>query len=110
MAEPTDVGAVKVALATPDEFVVQGPALSVPALVVTKMDRLGTVLPLTSLAVTVIVDELDPSAVTVVGNATTVDCAAVGVPGCTVNDGDVPVKAEVVAVMVPLPPAVVDVL
>ena len=45
-----------------------------------------TALPLTSFSVTVTVEVLVPFAVTEPGEADTVDCAAVGVPGLKVTD------------------------
>jgi hypothetical protein len=79
-----DIGDVRVAVAIPEEFVVHGPALSAPEVAVTKMDWPVTGLPLASLAVTVIVDVLAPFAVTLDGDAVTIESAAVAAPAAPV--------------------------
>ena len=54
-----------------------------------------------SLSVTVIVEVVEPSAVTEAGDAETVDCAAVGVPGVKVTEAVwVTVTESVVSVAV----------
>ena len=89
MTEPAFVD-VTVAVVTPEEFVVHGPELNVPVPDEIVKNTLWppTTFPLTSFAVTVIVDAVEPSAVTDDGEDPTVDCAAVAAPAVNVTDAD----------------------